>query len=92
MNHQCAQTAKKVNGILAYISNSVVSRTGAVISFCNLALVRLHFKCCVQFWAPHYKDIEVLEQVQRRASPQRWSSDLDLVKDLESKSSDLKSG
>jgi len=62
-------TTQKASRILGYIKTSLASRLRQVILPLYSALLRPHLESCVQLWSSrHSKNVELLEQVQRRAT------------------------
>jgi len=69
MSHQCALTAQKDNCVLGCIKRSVASRSREVILPLYSALMRPHLESCIQLSSPqHTTDMDLLEQVKRRAT------------------------
>ncbi|GAB0188409.1 hypothetical protein GRJ2_001306200 [Grus japonensis] len=69
MSRQRALAAQKAKRVLGCITSSVTSRSREVILPLYSTLERPHLEYCVQLWGPQYRrDMELLEQVQRRAT------------------------
>ncbi|TRZ18401.1 hypothetical protein HGM15179_008708 [Zosterops borbonicus] len=67
MTQPCALTAQRDKGVLGCLQSSVASRAReGILSLCS-SLVRPLLQCCFQLWDyQHRKDMDLLEQAQRR--------------------------
>jgi ribonuclease P/MRP protein subunit RPP40 len=68
-SEQCIVAVKKANGILGMIKRNIKFKSKNVIVKLYKSLVRPRLEYCIQAWSPHLrKDIDMMEQVQRRAT------------------------
>jgi hypothetical protein len=66
---QCIEACKKANKVLGFIYRNFDHKSKDIILPLYKSLVRPHLEYAIQFWNPYFvKDIEILEQVQKRAT------------------------
>ena len=66
---QCKEAARKAMNVLRTVKRYFPKIDEPTLLILYKAYVRPHLEYCVQAWSPHFKkDIECLEQVQRRAT------------------------
>jgi len=69
MTRKHVLAAQKANCILGSNKRRMASRSRGLILPLYSALVRPHLESCVHLWSPqHRKDVELLGQVQRKAT------------------------
>ena len=69
LSKQCVSLVKKANMTLGMIKRHIISRDKITIMKLHKSLVRPKLEYCMQAWNPSsIKDIELLEQVQHRAT------------------------
>ena len=66
---QCRIAASMGNQVLGMIRRNITYKEKSLIIPLYKAIVRPHFEYCIQAWSPYLrKDIDMLEQIQRRAT------------------------
>ena len=69
VSEQCRIAASKGNQVLGMIRRNISYKDKSLIVPLYKAIVRPHLEYCIQAWSPYLrKDIDMLEQIQRRAT------------------------
>ena len=69
VSEQCRIAASKGNQVLGMIRRNITYKENILIVPLYKAIVRPHLEYCIQAWSAYLrKDIDMLEQIQRRAT------------------------
>ena len=69
VSKRCTKAVNTANRILGLIKRTLEFKSKDTVLQIYKSLVRPHLEYCIQCWNPYYrKDIELIEEVQRRAT------------------------